>query len=135
MPAGPLPPEVSEFLRTPNPAVIATIRPDGELHTVATWYAWEDDDTVLVNMDETRLRLRYMRADPRVALTVLDRESWYSHVSLIGRARDIRLDPDLVDIDRLSQHYYGHPFRRRDSPRWSATIDVLRWHAWGALAS
>jgi PPOX class probable F420-dependent enzyme len=135
VPAGTPPPRVVEFLRAPNPAVIATVRPDGELHTVATWYLWEDDGTVLVNMDETRRRLAHVRADPRVALTVLDRESWYSHVSLIGRVRDIRPDPGLVDIDRLSQHYYGHPFRRRDSARWNATVEVERWHAWGDLAS
>ena len=34
MPWAPLPPDAEEFLRQPNPAVIATVRPDGELLTV-----------------------------------------------------------------------------------------------------
>src|SRR4051794_17861173 len=135
MPTGPLPAEIAEFLRGPNPCTIATIRPDGELHSVATWYELQDDGTVLVNMDEGRLRLKHMRLDPRVALTVLDAKSWYSHVSLIGHVREIRPDPDLADIDRLSLHYYGYPFKKRDSPRWTAILEITRWHAWGALTS
>jgi nitroimidazol reductase NimA-like FMN-containing flavoprotein (pyridoxamine 5'-phosphate oxidase superfamily) len=72
MPRVPVPPEVDELLRRPNPAVIATLRPDGSPHTVPTWYDWEDG-RVLLNMEDTRLRLGYMRRDPRVSLTVLDR--------------------------------------------------------------
>jgi PPOX class probable F420-dependent enzyme len=129
MPAPPVPSEVEEFLLRPNPAVIATLRPDGSPHSVATWYDWADG-LALVNMDESRLRLRFMRGDPRVALTALGVDSWYSHVSLIGRAIRIEDDPDLVDIDRLAVRYTGKPFRRRDSRRVSAWIEPERWHAW-----
>jgi len=129
VPEPPVPPEVDDFLREPNPAVIATLRADGSPHTVATWYDWEEG-RVLVNMAETRLRLRFMRRDPRVALTVLGKDSWYSHLSLLGRAVSIEDDPDLVDIDRLSQRYYGRPFRNREQKRVSAWIEVDRWHGW-----
>jgi PPOX class probable F420-dependent enzyme len=88
MPSAPVPAEVDEFLRRPNPAVVASVRGDGSPHTVATWYDW-DDNRALLNMDETRLRLRFMRRDPRVALTVLDAEGWYRHVSLLGQAVEI----------------------------------------------
>jgi PPOX class probable F420-dependent enzyme len=129
MPEPPVPPHVDEFLHRPNPAVIATLRPDGSPHTVATWYDWEDG-RVLVNMEATRLRLRFMRRDPCVSLTALGEESWYSHVSLLGRVVSLEYDPDLVDIDRLARRYTGRPFRRRDAKRVSAWIDVERWHAW-----
>ena len=86
MPRPPLPPEVDEFLARANPAVIATLRPDGSPHTVPTWYDWEDG-RVLLNMDESRLRLQFMERDPRAALTVLDEDSWYKHVSLLGPHR------------------------------------------------
>jgi hypothetical protein len=36
MPKPPLPRKLDEFLSQPNPAVIATLRPDGSPHTVAT---------------------------------------------------------------------------------------------------
>ena len=133
MPKGQLPADLQEFLRQANPCVVATIRPDGELHTAATWYEWQDDGAVLLNMDASRRRLGHMRADPRVALTVLDESNWYSHVSLIGRVREIRPDPGLVDIDRLSQRYRSAPYRDRNRDSWTAIVEVHRWHAWGSL--
>ncbi len=130
MPPTPVPAEIAKFLREPNPAVIATLRPDGTPHTVATWYDWEDG-LVLVNMDESRLRLRHLRRDPRVALTVLAGESWYRHVSLLGQVTRLEDDPDLADIDRLAVRYTGRPFRTRDHRRVSAWIEPSRWHGWG----
>ena len=68
MPRPPLPADIDEFFRRPNPAVVASIRSNETPHTVATWYAW-DGEQVLLNMDESRLRLRFMRRNPHVALT------------------------------------------------------------------
>jgi PPOX class probable F420-dependent enzyme len=129
VPEPPVPPEVDAFLRKPNPSVIGTLRPDGSPHTVATWYDWEDG-RVLVNMEVTRLRLQHMRRDPRVSLTVLNRDDWYTHVSLLGRVVSLEDDPDLADIDRLARRYTGKPFRRRDAKRVSAWIEIDRWHSW-----
>ena len=108
------PPEIDELLRRPNPAVVATLRPDGSPHTVATWYLW-DGERLLLNMDESRARLGFIRRDPRVSLTVLDAESWYRQVTLIGRVVELVDDDELTDIDRLSRHYGGEPFRDRES--------------------
>jgi PPOX class probable F420-dependent enzyme len=130
MPKPPLPAPLQEMLRRPNPCVVATVAPSGDLHTAATWYEWLDDGTVLLNMDESRRRLPHLRADPRVALTVLDAASWYRHVSLVGRVREIREDAGLVDIDRLSVRYTGRPYAERGRRRWSAIVAVDRWHGW-----
>jgi PPOX class probable F420-dependent enzyme len=129
VPPAPVPPEVDEFLRRANPAVVATLRPDGSPHTVATWYDWEDG-RVLLNMDESRVRLRYMRRDPRVALTAVGEEGWYRHVSVLGRVVSIEDDVELADIDRLARRYTGRPFGRRDARRVSAWVAVDRWHGW-----
>lgn len=129
MPEPPVPAEIDEFLRDPHPAVVASVRPDGAPHSAATWYDWEDG-RILLNMDENRLRLRFLRADPRVALTVLDSESWYRHVSLLGTVQELRPDEGHVDIDRLSRRYTGEPYRDRVSPRVSAWVRVDRWHGW-----
>lgn len=132
MPELPFPDDVRALLRKPNPAVVATLRSDGQPVSVATWYLLEDDDRVLLNMDITRVRLQHLRRDPRVTLTVLDEASWYTHVSLIGRVVEMRDDEGLADIDRLSRHYGGRPYPQRDSPRVSAWMHVERWHGWGA---
>jgi len=126
-----VPAEVDDFLRLPNPAVVATIRPDGSPHTVPTWYDWQDG-RVLLNMEDTRLRLRYLRRDPRAALSVLGsgEDGWYRHVSLLGRVTSIADDESLEDIDRLALRYTGKPFRKRDKPRVSAWLEPERWHGW-----
>ena len=129
MPRIPVPPEVDAFLAQPNPAVVATVSSRGAPHTAATWYDWEDG-RVLLNMDESRLRLRYLRANPAVALTVLGAHDWYRQVSLIGRVVSLEEDAELRDIDRLSVRYTGKPFAGRDARRVSAWMQPERWHAW-----
>ena len=52
----PLPEAAVAMLHKPNPAVITTLRPDGQPVATATWYLW-DDGRVLVNMDEGRKRV------------------------------------------------------------------------------
>ena len=133
MSTAPLPDEVRDLLAKPNPAVITSLRPDGQPVSVATWYLL-DGDRLLVNMDEGRRRLAYLRDDPRVSLTALDEDSWYTHVSVQGRVVEFRDDPDLADIDRLSIHYGGQPYRNRERKRVSAWIAVESWHGWGAAA-
>lgn len=129
MPSAPVPPEIAAFLREPNPAVVATLRADGSPHSVATWYDWVDG-LILLNMDATRARLGHLRRDPRVSLTVLDKDSWYSHVSLAGVVERFVEDADLADIDRLALRYQGNLFRNRTGKRVSAWMRVERWHSW-----
>jgi len=130
MPKPPIPEELQALLREPNPAVIATLKPDGAPHSVATWYLWEDG-RVLVNMDASRARLDYLRKDPRVSLTVLDGGDWYRHVSIRGRVVSLEPDEELKDIDRLCRHYRDQDYPSRN-PRFSAWIEVDTWHAWNA---
>jgi PPOX class probable F420-dependent enzyme len=100
--------------------------------TVATWYLW-DDGRILVNMDAGRRRLSHIQANPKVSLTVLDADDWYTHVSLQGRVT-LEDDPDLSGIDRLSRHYTGNPYPNRDRPRVNGWITIDNWHVWGKLA-
>jgi PPOX class probable F420-dependent enzyme len=129
VPRVPVPPEVDALLAAPNPAVVATVSPSGAPHTAATWYDWEDG-RVFLNMDESRLRLRYMRRNPAVALTVLAGESWYRQVTLLGRVVSIEEDPELAGIDRLSVRYLGEPFHNREAHRISAWMEPERWSSW-----
>ncbi|MFD7282081.1 PPOX class F420-dependent oxidoreductase [Streptomyces sp. NPDC059862] len=128
----PLPPEADALLRRANPCVMATLRADGTPVSTPTWYVW-DDGRVLISLDEGRVRLQHLRRDPRVTLTVLDKDNWYTHVTLIGRATELKEDEGLADIDRLSRHYTGSPYPDRVRARVSAWIEVDRWHGWGAL--
>jgi PPOX class probable F420-dependent enzyme len=128
----PLPDEAVVLLAKPNPAVITTLRPDGQPVSTATWYLW-DNGRVLVNMDEGRQRLEYMRKDPRVSITVLDDADWYTHISIIGHVDEMRDDTDLSDIDRVAKQYMGQSYPQRDRRRVTAYIAVDTWHGWGSM--
>lgn len=119
-----------EILQRPNPAVMATVRPDGSPVSVATWYLLEDGK-VLVNLDAGRKRLAHLRADPRLSITVLDGDAgWHRHVSLQGTVELVD-DSDLVDIDRIATHYTGRPYPNRERPRVSAWLTIDTYHVWG----
>ena len=133
MPDAPIPARVLDLLRRPNPAVMASLAADGRPVTVATWYLLEEDGRVLLGLDAGRARLKHLRRDPRVSLTVLAADDWYTHVSLQGRIESIVDDEGLRDIDRLAVHYTGEPYANRERPRVSVQVAVERWHAWGAL--
>lgn len=120
-----------EMLAKANPAVISTVRSDGQPVSAATWYLLRDNQ-ILVNMDCARKRLKHMEKDPRVSLTVLDDGDWYTHVTVIGRVVRMYDDDGLADIDALSRHYTGQEYPQRDRPRVSAVIEVDRVHGWGS---
>lgn len=133
MPKGKIPAEFDELLSRPNPAIVATVRPDGQPVSVPTWYAYVDG-RVLLNMDAGRKRLQYLRNDPRVSLTVLNGDDWYSHLSIQGRVVEFSDDTDLSGIDRLSTLYTGQPYENRERPRINTWVEVESWHSWGQLA-
>ena len=129
MPLVPVPAEIDEFLAAPNPAVVATVSPRGTAHSAATWYDWEDG-RVLLNMDESRLRLGYLRENPSVSLTVLALTDWYRQVTLLGKVVSIEEDEGLRDIDRLSMRYAQQPYRNRENRRFTAWMQPERWSSW-----
>jgi PPOX class probable F420-dependent enzyme len=129
MPPMPLPSGLEEAIAAPNRAVVATVRPDHSPHTAATWYAWEDG-RVLLSMDATRARLRHMRDNPLVSITIFVGEDGRQHVTLFGRVESLEDDRDLADIDRLSVRYTGKPFGARGLPRVTAWMRPERWSAW-----
>jgi PPOX class probable F420-dependent enzyme len=108
---------------------MATIRSDGLPATTACWYGWREGQ-VLLSMYSSAERLKSLRRNPGAAITVLG-DSWYSHVSLIGRAIEFRADHDMADIDALSQRYRGEPYEREPNESLTTVIvEVERWHTW-----
>ena len=130
MPAAPLPPELAAFLAGPRRAVVGPVRDDGTPVTTACWYGLQDDGRILLSMDRDSHRLRHLRAEPRVALTVLG-DDWYNQLSLLGRAVETREDSGLADIDALSHRYLGEPYEDRSYSGVSVLFEVERWHTWG----
>ena len=134
MPPTPVPAEIDEFLRQPNHAVVATLRPERLAAYRGHLVPSERAGRVLLNMEATRMRLAWMAHDGRVALSAIDPENFYRHISLLGRIVDIYDDADLVDIDRLARRYVGGPYPDRDARRVSAWMQADAYHGWDPVA-
>ena len=134
MPAAPLPPELRRYVAKPRQAVVGTVRDDGTPVTTPCWYGVDDAGRLILSMSHDSHRLRHLRANPRVSLSILG-EDWYSHVSVVGRAVETRSDDDLADIDALSQRYSGVDYDDRTYRGVTVFVEVDRWHTWGDPAA
>jgi PPOX class probable F420-dependent enzyme len=130
MPRAPLPPELQRFVEKPRHAVVGTVRADSTPVTTPCWYGVDAEGRIFISMGDDSHRHRHLQANPRVALTILG-DNWYSHVSIVGRAVELRTDPHLADIDELSQRYEGVAYDDREYRGVTVFIEVERWHTWG----
>jgi PPOX class probable F420-dependent enzyme len=99
--------------------VIATLMPDGSPQTSTVWVD-TDGDHVLVNTSEGRVKPANVRRDPRVALTVWDREDPYRQVIVRGRVVELTHEGAEDHIDELSRRYTGrfpYPWRSEGEQR------------------
>lgn len=93
-----------------NFAALTTLMPDGRPQTQMMW-VHADDDHVIVNTEAGRQKFRNVQRDPRVTITVFDRDNPYRYVEARGHVVDsIGGDEARANIDELSQKYTGQPY-------------------------
>jgi PPOX class probable F420-dependent enzyme len=77
---------------------VATTRADGRPHVTPVWFTLDGDDLVLTT-DETSMKAKAIRRDPRVAMCVDDQAPPYSYVLIEGTAT---LSDDLDELRRVA---------------------------------
>jgi len=98
---------VREWLEQPNFAFLATLMVDGRPHVSPVWVDTEDDH-VLVNTAEGRVKASNVQHDERVALSVSPLDDPYAHADIRGRVVDIARGEEAEQhIHRLHQKYRG----------------------------
>ncbi|NDL59932.1 PPOX class F420-dependent oxidoreductase [Phytoactinopolyspora mesophila] len=103
------------------------VRPDGTPHNSVVWLDVEDDDTVVFNTAIDRAKERYLRANPKVSLSVSDPDQTFSWASVSGTATFTTEDGDEV-INRLSHKYDGKDFRELKEGERRVTVRVKVEH-------
>jgi PPOX class probable F420-dependent enzyme len=107
------PPEVRALFEAPNYGHVATLMPDGSPHSVAVWIGVEDGRVVFFTQPSSR-KARNLAADPRVAISLVDRDNPYRTARVRGRVvATLEGDAALEVIDRLSHKFTGRPFPMR----------------------
>ena len=113
----------------PNFAFLATVDEDGSPQVSPVWIDREDG-RVLVNTAAGRVKDRNMRRDPRVALSIANRENAYDKVDIRGRVVDV-VEGDEAEshIDKMALKYMGqetYPLRQPGERRVVFKIEPQR---------
>jgi PPOX class probable F420-dependent enzyme len=92
-----------------NFASVATLGPDGAPHNSVVWIKREGD-TVLFSSTGGRQKVRNLRRDPRISLTVFDLADPYHSAEIRGTAEI------LPDEDKRLPHELSHKYLGIDPP-------------------
>ncbi len=118
-------PGARRLFEAPNFANIATLMPDGSPQVTPVWVDL-DGDRILVNTAEGRLKPRNVRRDPRVAISITDRNNHYSAALVRGRVVEITHEGADELIDKLAKKYIGqdrYTWRRPGERRVTLVIE------------
>ena len=106
-----------EIFEDKNLAHITTLMPDGSPQASPVWVDVEDGK-ILVNSADGRVKTNNVRRDPRVAISIVDRNEPYGGVVLVrGVVEEVTTEGADAHIDKLAKKYLGkdeYPWR---SPR------------------
>lgn len=83
--------------------VLATVGADGRPQMTAVWFLAEDD-TVRLSLNTSRQKVRNLRRNPAVGLTILDLEAPTRYLEVRGDA-EIAEDVDYAFADRVGRKY------------------------------
>ena len=122
-----LDPMVLELARGKNFATITTLLPDGHPQTQVMWVGTYGEH-LLINTEVHRQKYRNVERDPRVTITIWDREDPYRFVEVRGEVVEkVRGQEARAHIDELSQKYRGGPYKSQiKSERVVLRISPLR---------
>jgi PPOX class probable F420-dependent enzyme len=101
---------VRELAQAPNFATLSVILRSGRPMTHVMWVD-ADDDHVLLNTESHRAKFRAVERDPRVTVTIWQRDDPYTYAEVRGSVvgttggREAR-----QHIDRLSRKYRGRDY-------------------------
>jgi PPOX class probable F420-dependent enzyme len=123
-----LPKDLRDLLERPSICYLATLMPDGSPQLTQTWVD-TDGTYILINTVQGHQKVRNIARDPRVAVTITDREQPARYFQVRGRVVDMTTDGAAEHIDTPSLRYVGRPypwFGGRDQVRVLLTIAADR---------
>jgi PPOX class probable F420-dependent enzyme len=110
----------------PNLAFLATVMADGSPQVTPVWIARENGN-ITFNTALGRVKEKNMRRDPRVAISIADKDDPYDKVCIRGRVVEI-IEGQVADrqIDELAKKYLGkdeYPWRNPAETRIKVIVE------------
>lgn len=111
-----LDPDVRELLTARNMAHVATLMSDGAPQVSPVWIDVLEDDRLAIFSTKPHLKIRNLRRDPRIAISVADEHNPYRSVVIRGRVvEELGGEPAIKIMDRMSRRYTGADFPVRSA--------------------
>ena len=113
-------PRVRKFFEGKNFAFLSSLMKDGSPHVTPTWVDIEDDN-ILINTALGRIKQTNISRDPRIALSIIDRDNQYEMVTVRGKVTE-QITGDVAEkhIDKLARKYINldkYPRRSKNEQR------------------
>ena len=128
MPALPFPDSMVPLVTEPVLASLATIGPDGAPEVNPVWFLWENGEVLISVKAETR-KYQSMRANPRVAFSIVDPANGFHYLELRGEAIEFTEFRDLSFVNLLARKYTGADYSAAEDgkERYRVRIRIDRW--------
>ena len=105
-----LDPRARELAQAPNFGTLSVILRSGRPMTHVMWVD-ADDDHVLINTESHRAKFRAVERDPRVTVTIWQRDDPYIYAEVRGEVVETVRGPEArAHIDSLSRKYRGRDY-------------------------
>jgi len=127
-----LPQSVKKILQDKAYGHVVTFNAEGKPQLTMVWVDGEGDE-VLFNTADGRLKPKNLRRDPRVIISVQDRNDPQSYMVFHGKASVTEAGAD-DHIDTLAKRFLGadkYPFRRPGEKRLVVRVKVDRIGGYG----
>ena len=95
---------------------LATLMPDGSPQVTPVWFS-ADDEYILINTNQGRVKDKNMKARPKVAMTIQDPNDPYRYLGIRGEVVDYRTEGADEHINKLSLRYKDEPWKTRQNQR------------------
>jgi PPOX class probable F420-dependent enzyme len=114
-------------------AHLGTLMGDGSPQVTPVWFFYKDGKFV-VNTARGRVKDRNMSKNAKVALSIVDPDNPYAHLSVRGTVVNVTEEGADANIDMLAKKYLGqdkYPFRQPGEVRVMYEIEPVSVHAMG----
>ena len=99
------PEQIDEFLREPHLCDLATVRPDGSPHVAPVWHHY-DGERLIVLAEDTAVKVRNIRHDPRVAASIATHTSPYK-AAIVNGVAELSYSNIPEYVEAMAINYLG----------------------------
>jgi PPOX class probable F420-dependent enzyme len=99
-----------------------TVTPAGQPMAIPIWFLWQEDETVLIYSQDNTVKLRNIRANPKVSVNLNSNEWGGDIIRLEGKAEIPANYPAANDVPAFIEKYHQRMASIPDTPEGYAAM-------------